>query len=167
MGVNWSIKETYKFTKGFQIILKFYLIECPIEGVSRRSGLAGNLEGRARKLRKAMLECSNMTAESWKVVPADSMEETLSSMGVLRSFRLPCEFAIHAQRHQTNYPLSLVYMIRCALAHGSFSQRTCNGETYYSFESSYGGKLKGRAVLCESTLLKWVDLMTSDVVRFR
>lgn len=58
-------------------------------------------------------------------------------------------------------------MIRCALAHGSFSQRTCNGETYYSFENSYGEKLKGRAVLRESTLLKWVDLMTSDAVRLQ
>lgn len=54
---------------------------------------------------------------------------------------------------------SVLYMIRCALAHRSFHIKKCKNERYYFMENINRGKIKGRLILNEKTLLKWIDII--------
>ncbi|WP_251231666.1 hypothetical protein [Adlercreutzia aquisgranensis] len=54
---------------------------------------------------------------------------------------------------------ALFYLVRNGFAHGGFLVCEYNRRRYYVFESRDRGKLKGRAVLSEETLLSWMKVI--------
>ena len=156
---TWSLKKNYNFTEEFKEILRFYLLECPIEDVSRRADASVFNHWIPRELRHRMEEASGLSANSWKMVATREVEQTLRDMNCYYKVNPNREVAVHIRSRNLNTPKALIYLVRCALAHSSFSQRVSNGETFYVLENTNRNVLKGRAVLKEKTLISWINLI--------
>lgn len=165
MAVNWSIKRRYSFSDNLKKIIRFYLLECPIEGDSRRYLDQANLQvWQPDRLLRRMESTSKLNGATWKIVSLAEMNNRLQEMESLHKLNPKREIAIHSRAHNYNKPTALIHMIRCSFAHGGFSQRSCDGETYYVLENLHDGKIKGRAVLYEKTLLSWIKLIKEGPV---
>ncbi|MCD7891532.1 MAG: hypothetical protein LUG26_07305 [Ruminococcus sp.] len=62
---------------------------------------------------------------------------------------------------------SVFYVIRNALAHGSFSVYNNNSKPVYYFQSDRNGEIRSQIRLKESTLLQWIKLFNMPVSKVR
>lgn len=160
MSINWSIKKNFVITDNLKKILRFYLLECPIEKDNRRYLYQADLKKwKSDRLTRRMMSTSKLNKQTWRVVRISEVERCLEELNALDRVNPEREIAVHARAYNFNNPTALIHMIRCALAHGGFSQRSRNEETYYVFENLHEGEIKGRAILYEKTLLAWMKII--------
>lgn len=155
--------------RNFQKILTFYLFECPVTigkaGVSVRGISLERCGWRGRTL-TSLLSRMKQTASghlSYLAVPASAdVGEAVRNEEAASTLSDP-HFELIAFREDTRLgkTKTILYMIRNALAHGSFHvARTDRGSVYW-FDSSKGGHVRARIRLREETLLAWMELIRS------
>ncbi len=159
MAVSWSVKRSYTFSPEFERIIRFYLFEFPDLSVSRRARTS--IEYNSKRLRNLLEANSGLNRHTWRVVSQREVENELRNLRIFNNVNPNREIAVHMRSRNYNNSFALFYLIRCALAHGNFSQRDHERQTYYVFENKYNGLLKGRALLKESTLIIWIDLINT------
>lgn len=154
---NWSFDSSYSFAnKNFAKIFSFFVIETPVENISRRgiSFEERNLD--LKKLINKIKNISNDLKKNWFISKASEIESKLNEFGILDYLQFSKEIAIYVDSKSSKVK-SFFYIIRCAFAHGSFNICKYNKENYYLFENKYKNRIKGRIIIKESTLLKIVD----------
>lgn len=147
-------------TKNFDLILDFYLFNCPCVRTIKSSGTDS---------RKIPISQRGFTLDKYGFAKQKlnklfkSMKKDLS--GRIYSYKdeisfqksdLPnstIEFVAYAKRSDMSNTATIFYMIRNALAHGSFRVEK---NTYY-FVSEKNNKTKAQMKLKETTLLKWMN----------
>lgn len=102
---------------------------------------------------------STLQQSRWITSTVKEMENKLRAIDRFDRFDCSFEFAVHTVKEGLNKTEALFYLIRNGFAHGGFRICKYKGETFYAFESNDKGKLKGRAVLKEETLLSWIDVL--------
>ncbi len=176
---NWwkkGSKEIPFDNKNFQKILKFYLFECHSEhtfdnkkGKKREKYKPVSLRGKS--LREMGWESSNATSliSNMKTTASrnlyydykESVEEFKENLK-----RIECDpqiadtnfdMIVFLNRNDMNKANAILYYIRNAFAHGSF---TIDNGIYY-FESSKNNNIKALIRLREQTLLNWIELINS------
>lgn len=167
----------------FQEILRFYLFECPITTESKVKGkkIKKHVSARGVTLekqgwsgktlntllaamkRKASSGLKYIAVEASKDVKAIvKNEESISTQSDVEF-----EMIIFKENTTMGKTKSIFYMIRNALAHGSFSVvETDCGRVYY-FQSDKDGDVKGQLRLKEKTLLEWIRLVQTPVGELR
>ena len=162
MSVKWAFKSKYSFAnKNFARIYQFFVVETPVPGVSMR-GKSFKVRGcNMRKLNSALKKETPFLKTNWQVKPIKDIPNCCKTAGIDTVADFSKEIAIHTinGKHCTGNVDSLFYTVRCAFAHGAFSIHTYKKEKYYLLENKDGTKLKGRLVLKEDTLIKWIELL--------
>ena len=162
MTVTWSRTKSYKMDDAFCNILDFYVVGSPAPGASKRGKPLreyGWYKGEARRLQGLMLRAAKLSKEMWVVTTQANVMPEVERLGFGRRVDPKRQFAVHTKKSGYNNAEALLYSIRCAFAHGGFSQRTSDGTRYYVLENDDGAKPKGRLLLHESTLLRWAELI--------
>lgn len=161
--MNWTFRNQYKTgTTNAAKIIDFYVVECPAKGSTNRGQSFadfGWIGARFNTLQASMRRCSSLASRRWKCVNIDEVEKTLEGLDEYKALNPKDEFAVYCKSRKYGKTESLFYLVRCALAHGSFDIRTVKGTKYYILENRHDGVLRGRAVLKEKTLLKWIELV--------
>lgn len=143
-----------------------FVLDCPVPKVSSRgrSFEALGWKGSAFQTLGAQLKKkSSLTNQRWAWLRDDKNEflDRIRAEGILDSYSLEHEFAYYARG--SKYKIEgLFYMIRNALAHGSFRYHRVKGVEYLALETRNNGKLRGRAVLQIETLRKWRSLLDNS-----
>ena len=99
-------------------------------------------------LERLLREASSIDEKFWVFVDIDEIQNL--------SFVNRTDIQYVASSKDKGKVRSMIYAIRNAFAHGSFSQMD-NG--WYLFENTYHGRLKARMVLSEDTLLSWEKII--------
>lgn len=110
-------------------------------------------------MQSLMLKSSSLKKDNWIKTTVKDIKNELASLGRFESFDCSFEFAVHTVKDGLNKTEALFYLIRNGFAHGGFRISEYNSEAYYVFESRDKGKLKGRAILKESTLRNWMKIV--------
>ena len=143
-------------------ILKFYLFETPVRGISRRGRDFNELgwNGTAFNTLKAqMLRSSDLTNTRWQRVDSkNDLEDLLREVQLSDSLSFQHECAYYVKGNRCKIE-GLFYLIRNAFAHGSFYRQAVNSVPYYIFETRREGNLRGRAILKEKTLRNWKSIV--------
>lgn len=160
---RWEFqKKGYPPNCDFMPLLKFYLLETPVRGVSRRGKDFSELgwNGAAFNTLKAqMLSSSELTNNRWQRVDSgDALADLLRDVHLYEGLSMEheCAYYVRGNRYKVE---GLFYLIRNAFAHGSFFCRTVRGISYYALETRREGSLRGRAILREATLLNWKSVV--------
>ena len=169
---KWSEKkEIPYFDNNFIKIFIFFLLECPIKGISKRNKTFEeckiNQSSFVSKLKKEIPYLKN----NWETFDAKKSSDFLAQKDVLKDITFSHCFAYHSnyQKNESNSkePVrtklkGFFYCIRCAFAHGDFNIRTYNGKKYYQFQNSEEKSdlevIKGRIIMDEESLLKIIGL---------
>lgn len=144
-----------EFTPKFQEILKFYLFETPVSEVSCRGkgfkeiGWSGS--SRFQMLERLLKSVSKIDDSNWIFTEIDAVEK----LDLIK--RTDIQYMVSS--HDRGKVQSMIYAIRNALAHGSFS-RMNNG--WYLFENRYRNNLKARMLIAEETLLDWIKIIQTN-----
>lgn len=101
---------------------------------------------------------SRLEKRSWKWVKDDELHSVLYELNVSDGYTLDREFFAYA-KGQKQMVEGLFYMIRNALAHGSFRYHNTKAGEYLALQTSNKEKLRGRAVVKIETLKKWRSLL--------
>lgn len=165
-------KYTWDFRHAKQppadVLLKMYkqfVLECPVEGVSARGRSFGDLGWSGpsfRTLESRMKKAADsLNGSNWQWIEGSSelLEAELSNAGLLDGYTLKNEFAFYSKASRGKVE-GLFYLIRNALAHGSFRFHSTQDGDFFVFETRNKGKLRGRALLRTSTLYKWRKILT-------
>ena len=160
-------------------LYKSFVLNCPVSGVSCRAKTFADLGFTGTRLaahQRKMKECSGLTSETWQSIPypnlgkkqnsknkmkkeaAISLESLLDCKDVSKKYRLENEFAYYYNAKDSK-TAGLYYLIRNALAHGSFCYHSTAGNEWLVFETKRDGKLRGRAILRLSSLKQWAQLL--------
>jgi len=167
MGLWWNHSESFNFNdESFQKILDFYLFNCPVENqkgkkekntlryekVSQRGTSLRNLGWEGVYLTSLISKLKNGSFGPIKYceVKSDAKElfneEKELSAGLCdKNF----EMILFKKNDSLSILSSILYYIRCAIAHGSFSEK----KGIYYFESKKNEKTKARIRLRSETLL--------------
>ena len=156
-AIEWKSKN---FTK----IMQFYLIETPAFN-GKQDALVSR---RGRTFKSYGWEggdkFANLLQEMKKASTNLSRFETVSNAPVkskaTETFP-PNEYCLFvAPKYITNH---LLRAIRNSLAHGEIYQLIHNKKRIYVLQNHHGG-LQAEIVLCEETLLKWIDIIKAGPV---
>jgi hypothetical protein len=167
MADKWTFRQSVKLQGDDNLgkLLKFYLWETPVPDTSCKGrtfsqyGWNGKLY---RELHARMREVSGFPiAEDghWVKARVSDIEKELAILNRLDHYDCSFEFAVHAVKNDLNDTQSLFYLIRNSFAHGGFRICHYNGERYFVFENREKGRLKGRAIFKEHTLLSWIGIV--------
>lgn len=164
MARNWNFGKKINLRKdeNLQRIVQFYVWETPVSGVSSKGTSFSELGwkgGSFNTLHARMKKASQFPSKNWIAVSSKKIEERLREINRLAKYDCSFEFAIHAIKDGLNKTEGLFYFIRNAFAHGGFATSSFKGEKYYVLENRQGSKLKGRAVIRETTLLNWIKIV--------
>lgn len=107
---------------------------------------------------KEMKAQSRLEKRSWKWVNDDKLHSALCGLSVSDNYTLDGEFFVYA-KGQKQMVEGLFYMIRNALAHGSFRYHNTKSGEYLALQTCNKEKLRGRAVVKIETLKKWRSLL--------
>lgn len=142
--------------------IRFYLWRCPVENVSVKGKTLQELGWSGSDistLRSQIRKKSSLTQSTFKTVhKVEELEPALESIGHLKSYDLTKEFALCYAGEKLDTE-AFFYMIRNAIAHGSFCVRKRQDIQYGIFESRKKDNLRGRAVLRFATLRSIVDIV--------
>lgn len=153
---SWVFKRTKIPSAGDMYgLIKFFVWCCPVPGVSIRGKTLqdyGWSAGNINTLRAEIRRQSSLTRDTFKTIQKiDDLVSKLEELGALVSYDLSCEFAICYAGGKTDTD-AFFYMIRNAIAHGSFCLRNRDGEHFLVLETRRNGSLRGRAVLKMKTI---------------
>ena len=118
---------------------------------------------------------SSLSTSSWRSIPypsdrkkttkresgsaeAESLESVLNACGISEKYRLGSEFAYYYNAKDSK-TAGLFYLIRNALAHGSFAYHETNTGGWIALETRRNGKLRGRSLLKMKTLRNWREML--------
>lgn len=142
-------------------LYKQFVLNCPVEKVSNRGidfpSLGWKKSG-FLTLIKEMKAQSGLEKRSWKWVNDDKLHSALCGLSVSDNYTLDGEFFVYA-KGQKQMVEGLFYMIRNALAHGSFRYHNTKSGEYLALQTCNKEKLRGRAVVKIETLKKWRSLL--------
>lgn len=140
-------------------ILKTFLFECPVPGVSVRGQNFDDLGWKGHyfsSLKAELLFCGSAhLRKNYKPVKKDQLLETFSQYAVTPT---PDEYCVFMFNDEKRVIESLFRAIRNSFAHGSFQVTTANGRTTYYMEN-YDNYLKARLNLNEETLINWIQVL--------
>lgn len=148
--------------QNLQKIIRFYLLECPVEGKSRRGktfqeyGFRGSSS--FSRLKAALL--NSATTSLRKHYYPCKKEELSASFELCDVLGYPDEYCVFLKSDEKSVVRSMFSAIRNALAHGSFNVNSYKGTRVYFF-SNYKDYEKARIVLHETTLLSWISIITA------
>ena len=163
---DMTFKTSIKLSdKKLQKILQFYLIECPVEGVSfkgksfKEYGYADrNSFGR---LKKQLLDSATSSlAKNYFPSLKSELENNIKECSLKECSE---EYCVFLKSDEKSVMRSLFSAIRNALAHGRFSIKTYKNTHIYCF-SNYKKYEKARIVLYEDTLLTWIKIIKNEGV---
>ena len=161
------------FDPNFQKILDFFLFHCPSEIERRENGNKkyikvskrattlreqGWIQGYLNTLLAAMKHTTSGHLE-YSILKTDKNIDT-ETKRIKRNNTLSdvhFEMIVMTERTDMNKTSAILYYIRNAFAHGSFSTIVDNGRTVYYFESKKDNIVKAQIRLQEKTLLKWIN----------
>lgn len=164
MSLKWTFKRQVRLTgdSNLQKLVQFYVWGTPVPDTSCKGRTFKELGWSGagfNTLHAEMRKTSGFpTNKYWFAVPAKEVDRRLGELGV-RERLGHFEFAVHTQKEGLNKTEALFYFIRNSFAHGGFRKSEYEGESYYLFENRSDGKLKGRAVIKEDTLLAWIKIL--------
>lgn len=142
-------------------LYKQFVLNCPVEKVSNRGidfpSLGWKKSG-FLTLIKEMKAQSGLEKRSRKWVNDDKLHSALCGLSVSDNYTLDGEFFVYA-KGQKQMVEGLFYMIRNALAHGSFRYHNTKSGEYLALQTCNKEKLRGRAVVKIETLKKWRSLL--------
>lgn len=172
MSVEWTFTSDFSFfDENFAKIFRFFLLELPVENTSKRFKSFENYGWNSRKITNELKNQINSLNKNWKIIKVkdtknlekitQDIENLCKENGILNEVTDRREIFIHTDS-KDNKTKSLCYAIRCAFAHGSFDTRMFQGESFYFFENRFRGKLRGRIVVKEKTLLKIIGIITKS-----
>lgn len=167
MACKWTFTQRVKLRGKDNLakLLQFYLWETPVSGVSNKGKSFkeyGWEESNYATLHARMRRVSgfpNPKRPDWIVAAVKDVEAELAALGRLDDYKCSFEFAVHNQKDGHNKTEALFYLIRNAFAHGGFRINEYEGQRFYVFENRHDGKIKGRAIFQEKTLLSWIDIV--------
>lgn len=142
-------------------LYKQFVLNCPVQKVSNRGKEFSSLGWRKSgflTLIKEMKSQSGLEKRSWKWVDDDELHSALRDLSVSDSYTLDGEFFVYS-KGQKQMVEGLFYMIRNALAHGSFRYHNTKYGEYLALQTSNKEKLRGRAVVKIETLERWRSLL--------
>ena len=169
--------------ENFQTILRFYLFECPVTTESKvkgkkvkkhisARGVALERQGWSGKTLNTLLSAMKRKASSglkYIIVEASNDVQSIvkSEESTSNQSDLEFEMVIFKENTVMGKTKSIFYMIRNALAHGSFSVVETDSGCVYYFQSDKDGDVKGQLRLKEKTLLAWIKLVQTPVSELR
>ena len=155
---NWNFNTKYSFSnKNFSKIYSFFVIETPVENVSKRGITFKQRKIDIIKLNNKIKKISNDLNKNWiEIKKGINILEELKKLNNLDKLDFSREFAIHSN-NKNSKTKSFFYTIRCAFAHGRFSYSKYNKEIYYLLENEHNNKIKGRILIKEKTLLAIIN----------
>lgn len=145
----------FKYTDTFQRLLQFFLFETPVEGTSCRGrtfkeiGWKGS--SRFQMLERLLKAASDIQEQHWILKDIDKIED----LSII--YREDIQYVVSSM--DKGKVRSIIYAIRNAFAHGSFS-RMDNG--WYLFENRYRGRLKAKLIISEQSLLEWIKIIQTN-----
>lgn len=159
-------------------LYRSFVLDCPVPGVSCRAKTFADrgLTGRSLfELQRSMKNKSSLSTSSWRSIPypsdrkkttkresgsaeAESLESVLNACGISEKYRLGSEFAYYYNAKDSK-TAGLFYLIRNALAHGSFAYHETNTGGWIALETRRNGKLRGRSLLKMKTLRNWREML--------
>lgn len=156
-----SFEEPKKISnKKLQAIIQFYLLECPVKGVSQRGKTFEELGYIGPKsfntLKKSLLKAATPSLLR-NYIPC-KQGELSSGIKQCEAITFPDEYCVFLRSDEKSVIRSLFSAIRNALAHGSFNVKSYNRKRVYFF-SNFKGYEKARIVLYEETLLSWIKII--------
>lgn len=146
--------------RNLQKIINFYLLNCPVEGISFRGkkfgdyGFSGSIP--FSKLKKSMLAVASESL-SKNYFPC-KMDQLSQKYSLVSKASPPDEYCVFLVNEKRGVLASLYSAIRNAFAHGSYNVKSYNGIRIYFF-SNFHNCEKARIVLREDTLLEWIRLI--------
>lgn len=149
-----------------------FVLGCPVDRVSVRARSLKSLGWISHDIHcllQSMQTASSLTNERWRWEETDGKEgnlflNSINKLGCQDGYTLENEFLVYARAGKGKAE-GAFYLIRNALAHGSFKFHRTNGTEYLALETRNQEKLRGRAVLRVETLRKWRQLLnTHDAV---
>lgn len=146
-----KIYDKIRYTDNFIKILDFYLINCPINGASERGkklDKMGWVSNKVRMLENRMKSASGIDDDNWIF---DDIDKPDNGSSFLRCYST-------ISHKTTSKAGSIIYSIRCALAHGNF---TITNDNHYYFENIHNGKTIAKISVSEEVLLKWIKLVNT------
>lgn len=158
---KWITIDPKKIDKSanFLNIIQFYLFNCPVKNINHYSAVTVNEygwdKGKLPKLKGDMLSDNNLKNRVFICNNLNDVELTILNNNLYGNQFTNEEFVV-CWRNEKNIVEALLYLIRCAFAHRSFRVVKKNNEKYYYLANVDKGRIKGRAILKESTLLKWI-----------
>ncbi len=155
--IKWTFKNRFKWSENLNKIVKFYLFNTPVAGVSARGVTFKQLGWDKRELTPLLKREVDFLSSNWIVTTVKNIETQLKNKGQFKNVKF-AETAIHINNKNSNID-SFFYTIRCSIAHGSFSIRKHNNVNYYILKNKDKGKIKGRIVIKEETLLSIIDIV--------
>lgn len=177
MGFDLNIDMIPISEKSFQKIICFYLFECPARSVHTENKKTGEgrtadqphpskrfFYGRISKMGRTFEERGIVggklnTLRSAMVRSAGTNFEFLTGSELLGS-----EKEEYISLVRTDFKTEGIFsFIRNAFAHGEFSV----SDGWYSLENHNKGKLMGKALLREETLLNWIDIVNMPLEEMR
>lgn len=143
-------------------LYKNYVLNCPVPGVSYRGVDFKQLCWSGHRqvvLRELMINSSSLISSAWEATDKkDALIALLASNNVLDTYSINQEFAYYF-RADKSVVGGLFYLIRNALAHGSFHFHRSSKGDCLALETSKNGQVRGRALVRISTLRKWRSIL--------
>ncbi len=169
MSMSWVFDKPFSFDEpNFSRIFRFFVIETPVEKCSIRGIPLQYYGWNSKKITNHLKKQITSLSKNWKTIPSkesskiESIEQDIQKLcnknKILDEVAERKEVFIHTDMKK-NKTMSLFYTIRCAFAHGSFNRGLYFGEYFYFFENKDRGKLRGRIVVKEKTLLQIINII--------
>lgn len=152
-------------SKNFSEIIHFYLFNSPVKGINHHSAKTlqeyGWFKGKISTLKSKMLYDIKLKSRFHICSNINDVEMVLVNNNYYGSDLVFEEFVV-CWKSEKNIVDAVLYLIRCAFAHRSFRIESFGNEKYYFLENIDKGKVKGRVIIKESTLLKWIKIIKAD-----
>lgn len=170
MADTWTFKKSIKLVGNETLskLVQFYVWETPVPSTSQKGRTFKELGWRSHNfhtLQAAMRRASKLDRTRWIGANQKTVMEKLKELDRLDKYDCSFEFAIHTVKGGLNKTEALFYLIRNGFAHGGFRICRFGDKRYYVFESKDRGRLKGRAILREKTLLSWMKIVKAGPKR--
>lgn len=146
-------------------LYKNYVLCCPVKGVSVRNCDFEDLGWSGHKMLTLAAEIKNKSTLVngrwiWIDGNTEDLEQQLEENHLLDEYPLDGEFVFYCKAGKGKTE-GLFYLIRNALAHGSFRFHSTKQGAFLALETRRNGALKGRALITIASLKKWRKLLNS------
>lgn len=151
-----------QYNPAFTKIVDFYLFNSPVRGINYYSAKTiteyGWEKNKLSTLKKLLLMNNDLRTNFFQCSSCDDLELTILNNHVYGDQVVHKEIVLFLNNKKSIVE-SVLYLLRCAFAHRSFCIVRHKSERYYFVANVDNGRIKGRLVLKESTLLKWIDII--------